>query len=86
MNYECDANLIERETEFWNQIVDSFEERFGKIIHVFRDLPDFRILQLKPYQGRFVIGFGAAFDIHSTDLNQLVHIQGEGMGHGQRRE
>ena len=72
LNFNCTANLVERETEKWQQIVDKFQIRFGELISTLRSLPDFRIFQLIPKNGRFVIGFGAAYNISSDNINQLV--------------
>nr|WP_199290865.1 MULTISPECIES: pyridoxamine 5'-phosphate oxidase family protein [unclassified Anabaena] len=72
LNFNCTANLVERETEKWQQIVDKFQIRFGELISTLRSLPDFRIFQLTPKNGRFVIGFGAAYNISSDNINQLV--------------
>jgi putative heme iron utilization protein len=74
LNFNCTANLVERETEKWQQIVDKFELRFGELISTLRSLPDFRIFELTPKNGRFVIGFGAAYNISSDHINQLVQI------------
>jgi len=74
LNFDCTANLIERETEKWQEVVDQFQLRFGELIFTLRGLPDFRILRLTPNTGRFVIGFGAAYNIHSDNINQLVQI------------
>ena len=74
LNFDCTATLIESETEKWNQIVEKFQVRFGELITTLRGLPDFRIFQLTPSAGRFVIGFGAAYHISSDNLNQLVQI------------
>ncbi len=74
LSFDCTANLIERETEKWQQIVDKFQLRFGELISTLRSLPDFRILQLTPKTGRFVIGFGAAYNISNDNINQLVQI------------
>ncbi|MBD2409829.1 pyridoxamine 5-phosphate oxidase [Nostoc calcicola FACHB-389] len=74
LSFDCTATLIERETDKWNQIVDQFQGRFGQIIEVLRGLSDFRIFQLSPREGRFVIGFGAAYRINGDRLHQLVHI------------
>lgn len=72
LNFNCTANLLERESEKWQQIVDKFQIRFGELISTLRSLPDFRIFQLTPKNGRFVIGFGAAYNISSDNINQLV--------------
>lgn len=74
LNFDCTASLITRETEQWHQVVDNFQERFGDIIEMLRSLPDFRIFKLTPNQGRFVIGFGAAYNISGDNLNQIVHL------------
>jgi heme iron utilization protein len=74
LNFDCTASLIARETEKWQQIVDKFQFRFGELITTLRSLPDFRILQLTPNTGRFVIGFGAAYNISSDNINKLVEI------------
>ncbi|MBD2627749.1 HugZ family pyridoxamine 5'-phosphate oxidase [Trichormus variabilis] len=74
LTFDCTATLLERETDQWNQIVEQFQERFGEIIEMLRSLPDFRIFQLTPTEGRFVIGFGAAYYISGDNLNQLTLI------------
>ncbi|MBK1987407.1 pyridoxamine 5'-phosphate oxidase family protein [Sphaerospermopsis aphanizomenoides BCCUSP55] len=74
LNFDCTATLIERETEQWNQVVEQFQARFGEIIEMLRSLADFRIFQLTPTQGRFVIGFGAAYNIDGDNLHQLVPV------------
>ncbi len=73
LSYDCRAVLIARDSEKWNTIVQKFLERFGGIVEVMRDLPDFRIFQLQPRSGRFVVGFGAAYDVDPNNLDRLVH-------------
>lgn len=74
LSFDCTATLMERDTQTWNHIVDQFHERFGEIIPVLRGLADFQIFCLTPRAGRFVIGFGRAYEISGDKLNQLVHI------------
>jgi putative heme iron utilization protein len=74
LNYDCIASLIERETDEWKDIVDQFQTAFGEIIEMLRSLADFRIFKLTPHNGRFVIGFGAAYHISGDNLDQLVQI------------
>ncbi len=80
LTFDCIAKLITRETEEWNQLADLFEKRFGELIGVFRNLADFRIFKLTPTEGRFVVGFGAAYKISGDDLNNLTQIKGGGHG------
>lgn len=74
LNYDCTATLVERETNEWNDIVEKFQRRFGEIIEMLRGLADFRIFKLTPYNGRFVIGFGAAYHISGDNLDKLIHV------------
>jgi putative heme iron utilization protein len=74
LNFDCTASLIERESEKWHQMVNQFQETFGEIIEMLSSLPDFRIFQLTPTKGRFVIGFGAAYNISGDNLNQIIHL------------
>ena len=77
LTFDCTATLIERDTDQWNQIVEQFQQRFGEIIEMLRSLSDFRIFQLTPSQGRFVVGFGAAYHIRGDNFQQLVQITGK---------
>ncbi|ALF53297.1 pyridoxamine 5-phosphate oxidase [Nostoc piscinale CENA21] len=74
LSFDCTATLIERDTETWNKIVDQLQERFGEMIEVLKSLGDFRIFQLIPSSGRFVLGFGNAYKISGDNLNELTHI------------
>ncbi len=73
LSYSCKASLLDRESEEWGAIAQKFETRFGNIVELMMGLPDFRIFQLRPLSGRFVIGFGAAYDIDPSDLSRLIH-------------
>lgn len=78
LTFNCTATLIERDTENWHKIVEQFSEKFGGIIQVFRDLPDFRIFKLMPQSGRFVLGFGAAYQVCLEGESSLLPLQGKG--------
>lgn len=73
LSYNCSGSLLARGSEQWDAIAQQFADRFGNIVEVMIGLPDFRIFQLSPHSGRFVVGFGAAYDIDPNDLNQLIH-------------
>ncbi|MGB3786508.1 MAG: pyridoxamine 5'-phosphate oxidase family protein [Phormidesmis sp.] len=76
LSYDCTADLIARDDQRWEAIAQKFETRFGSIVELMRGLPDFRIFQLKPRSGRFVLGFGKAYDIDPNNLDQLIHKGG----------
>ena len=73
LSYDCTATLLERGSGQWEAIAEQFSSRFGNIIEVMVGLPDFRIFRLQPNAGRFVMGFGAAYDIDPNDLGRLIH-------------
>ncbi|MEC4804275.1 MAG: pyridoxamine 5'-phosphate oxidase family protein [Jaaginema sp. PMC 1080.18] len=77
LTFNCNTTFIERESEQWLKIINLFGAKFGDIIKLFRDLPDFRIFQLTPQEGRFVIGFGAAYQVNLAGETDLLPIQGK---------
>ena len=72
LSYACTVSLLER-NQTWEAIAQKFQARFGSIVEVMVGLPDFRIFQLTPQSGRFVVGFGAAYDVDPDDLSRLIH-------------
>lgn len=75
LTYDCSAQPLEPGSPECDRIADQFEARFGNIIQMFRQLADFQIFKLTPYGGRFVVGFGAAYEIDPDDLSQLIHVK-----------
>ncbi len=74
LTYSCDATAIDRNSREWELTADSFEKRFGNIIYIYRNLPDFDIFKFTPHEGLFVMDFGVAYKITSSDLNNLIQI------------
>lgn len=52
-----------------------FEARHGKLIRTLKTLPDFRLVTLSPCRGRYIRGFGQAFELtngqHITQTTPL---------------
>ncbi|MGB6298555.1 MAG: pyridoxamine 5'-phosphate oxidase family protein [Rivularia sp. (in: cyanobacteria)] len=74
LTYSCNATVIEKNNTEWDYIANKFDKRFGNIICMFRNLPDFDIVKFIPYEGLFVMDFGIAYKINSNDLNKLIYI------------
>lgn len=70
--YDCSVELIERHEPQWATWADKFKARFGNLVDMLRQLPDFQIFKLTPQSGRFVVGFGAAYAVDSSDLSRLI--------------
>ncbi|HEX5011004.1 MAG TPA: DUF2470 domain-containing protein [Planctomycetota bacterium] len=82
LTYDCRADVVPAGDPLRADIARRFTERFGGIAQQLLSMPDFRPVRLVPVKGRFVIGFGAAFDVEGADLARLVHRGGGGGGHG----
>jgi putative heme iron utilization protein len=81
LTYDCRADFLAADDPLRAEVARLFTERFGGIARQLLSMPDFRPVRLIPEGGRFVIGFGAAFEVQGADLSRLVHQAGGG-GHG----
>ncbi len=59
----CQAELITADDPLWQQQLAALEARFGETVSLLKTLPDFRLFRLKPQQGRYVVGFGKAYEV-----------------------
>ncbi|MGY5820164.1 heme utilization protein HutZ [Vibrio chemaguriensis] len=75
LTFDAVANVVERDTEMWQQVVGQMKERFGEIIEGLSQLEDFVLFNLKPESGLFVKGFGQAYQVSGDDLVDFVHLQ-----------
>lgn len=75
LTFDAVANVVERDTEVWHQVVGQMKERFGEIIDGLSQLEDFVLFNLKPESGLFVKGFGQAYQVSGDDLVDFVHLQ-----------
>lgn len=74
LSFDTQANLIERDSQEWQQGISALEERFGEIVTGLSTLEDFNLYRLVPEKGRFVKGFGKAFEISGQDMVGFVHL------------
>ncbi|MGB3761211.1 MAG: pyridoxamine 5'-phosphate oxidase family protein [Rivularia sp. (in: cyanobacteria)] len=77
LTYSCNATAIDKNSTEWDYLANKFDKKFGNIVCMFRNLPDFNIIKFTPYNGLFVMDFGAAYKIASNNLNQLIYIKQE---------
>lgn len=70
--YDCTVEQLARHHPQWTIQADKLTARFGNLITMLRQLPDFQMFKLTPESGRFVVGFGAAYTVNSSNLNQLI--------------
>lgn len=73
-SYQCDVEIVDRESADFNVILDQMEDRFGNVVTLLKGLSDFILFRFRPYQGQFVMGFGKAYKLKGDGLLELEHI------------
>ncbi len=71
LTWNCRVQLLPRASDRWLAIADQFQLKFGEIVTVLRQLPDFRLLELIPSDGQFVSGFGETYRLDAAAPDQL---------------
>jgi len=74
LSFDADAELIERDSVRWCQLMDLFADKFGDIMDLIRPLQDFRLFRIQPRSGVYVRGFAQAYPIEGSDLEQLRQV------------
>lgn len=69
-----DAQIVERGDPLFTPVLAEFHRRFGEVISLLESLPDFHLFALRLDSGRYIRGFGQAFELSGDQLDQLTHI------------
>lgn len=77
LNYQVTVETIGRDEALWAEVIASMKHRLGDNMDILSQLGDFILFQLTPYSGRYVKGFGKAYELSGSDLllEQLEHIR-----------
>ncbi len=75
LTYQCQVEEVSKDEQNYPSLLDQFAIKFGNVISVLRDLPDFILFRLIPKSGRFVMGFGQAYLLEGEKLQVLKHLQ-----------
>jgi len=73
LNYLCNVELIERESEQWQQVLAIFREKFDQTIEVLMTLPDFKLFSLSARNGKFVSGFAKTYLYNGVGWSLYEH-------------
>jgi putative heme iron utilization protein len=77
LQYEMDATECPRGGTHWNEGVAALHDRHGGLVDTLTSLADFRLFQLRPRAGRYVVGFGQAYELKAGSLSVIDHhLQG----------
>jgi putative heme iron utilization protein len=84
ISYQVDAVLLPYEQGGWQTGIDALTLRHGERITQLSQFADFKLFQLNPSQGRYIKGFGKAYQIDGGTLagESLSHLRG---GHKKRQ-
>lgn len=65
---------IARDSELFPRVLAEFRRCFGKIMAMIEPLPDFHLFRIDIRAGRFIRGFGQAYEFRGDALDELSHI------------
>ena len=74
--YDCKVDFITKEDTRYGLLIQDFRVKFGELIDMLSQLSDFKLVKLTPFSGRFVVGFGAAFEIDIDNNHSLKLSKG----------
>lgn len=75
LSFDCQVQEISPANPAFTKLLDAMAAKFGEIVSVLRQLPDFHLLALSPMQGQFIAGFGKAFAVDAEGRVQLPTLQ-----------
>ena len=76
LNFSCTAQPCTRDGQTWRTLIPMFRNQFGSIIDTLIVLDDFVLFQLQPIQGKWVTGFGLAYEFRGMDFSEPEHLSG----------
>ncbi|MGF1695809.1 heme utilization protein HutZ [Vibrio kyushuensis] len=74
LSFDSQASCVDKQSEMGVEGITALRQRFGDIIDNLSTLDDFNLYQLVPEQGRYVKGFGKAFNVSGDDLLSFLHL------------
>ncbi|MBU25406.1 MAG: heme utilization protein HutZ [Gammaproteobacteria bacterium] len=77
LQYEMKSVEYPRDQPEWESGIRVLRDRQGALVDTLTSLADFRLFQLLPQSGRYVVGFGKAYELRATSLSSISHhLQG----------
>ena len=68
------AEFVRRDDSSFARVLVEFHHRFGKVMAMIEPLADFHLFRLQLQTGRYVRGFGQAYDLSGEHLQDLQHV------------
>ncbi|MEM7119483.1 MAG: pyridoxamine 5'-phosphate oxidase family protein [Chloroflexota bacterium] len=76
LTFSCQAKALVRNSHNWQSAASLYEARFGSFFNLIRNFGDFQMFRLTPQEGSLVVGFGQAYAIGGTALDELTLRRG----------
>jgi putative heme iron utilization protein len=73
LQFEMRAEECPRDDTCWDSGVKALRDRHGGLIDTLISLSDFRLFQLQPQSGRYIVGFGQAYELKAGSLSVIDH-------------
>lgn len=74
LSFDTDAEHIARDSAAWQSAIALLRARLGDTIDTLSALGDFNLYRLNPVMGRYVKGFGQAFDVSGADMLSILQL------------
>jgi hypothetical protein len=74
ISLQCEARIVERDDVLFAAVLAEFHRRFGQVMALLESLPDFHLFRLVLRRGRYIRGFGQAYELSGDGLTQLTHV------------
>ena len=72
--FNCQVREVSKSDPIYAAQIQALTNKFGETVRLLNSLPDFHLFELRPESGRYVLGFGQAYQIDV--LNQrLIPIE-----------
>ncbi|PMH37106.1 heme utilization protein HutZ [Vibrio sp. 10N.286.49.B3] len=74
LGFDTVAQQVNKDSVGGQDALHALRQRFGDIIDNLSQLGDFHLYRLTPEKGRYVKGFGQAFDVSGDEMVEIVHL------------
>jgi hypothetical protein len=68
------AQIVARSEDIYQTVIRDFYHRFGEVMKLIEPLADFYLFRIIVQRGRFIRGFGQAYELAGDGLEQLMRI------------
>jgi len=68
------AEIVARTDDTYKTVINDFYHSFGDVMKLIEPLADFHLFRIIVQRGRFIRGFGQAYELTGDRLEQLIHI------------